>query len=302
MLSLRELRYFVAVAEALHFGRAAQRLNIAQPALSRAIKNLEAKLGVPLFVRTSREVMLTEGGALLLEDARAVLADGDRLFERARELRADTSGSLLIGFLPFVEVTAQALIESFNLARPGVAISHRREHHKSLRDAVAAGDVDAAVIFADPERNDDFERTLFCSLPLFCVVGLQHPLAARHSVSPEELARFPLSYPHVPEGEILSRVLAPAFDAFALTPTWVEVGTAIARHPAAIAESVEYIWLQTPELRHADDVVRVEIDPPLCVPFEIISRAGNPNPALPGLLAHAAEFERIRPPPSRERS
>lgn len=290
MVSLRELRYFVAVAEELHFGRAAQRLNVAQPALSRAIKNLEAKLGVPLFVRTSREVILTEEGALLLEDARAVLADGDVLLGRARSLRGDARGTLIVGYLPFIEDTAQELIQTFNRERPAVTINQRREFYRSLREAVSTAQVDVGVVFAEPDRDDDLVHTPFCSLPLLCVVGHHHPLAGRESVRPEEVAAYPLPYPRVPEADVLSRILAPAFEEIGISPTWVEVDTVIARHPAVISNSEEYVWLQTGELRHADDVAVVEIDPPLLVPFEIIGRVGNANPVLPSFLAHAATF------------
>ena len=109
-------------------------------------------------------------------------------------------------------------------------------------------------------------------------------------MSPEELAAYPLAYPRVPEGDVLSRLLAPAFNAQGVTANWVEVDSAIARHPAVISNSAEYVWLQTPELRNADDVVIVEIDPPLLVPFDLISLAGNPNPALPLLISHATQL------------
>ncbi|POM22944.1 Hca operon transcriptional activator [Actinomadura rubteroloni] len=94
MVEIRELRYFVAVAEELHFGRAAERLGIAQPPLSRAVQKLERQVGVPLLERTSRRVALTGAGAVFLRESRAVLDAADAAVRRAR--RAAAPGLVLV--------------------------------------------------------------------------------------------------------------------------------------------------------------------------------------------------------------
>ncbi|MGF6600717.1 DNA-binding transcriptional LysR family regulator [Paraburkholderia sp. GAS448] len=98
-MGLRQLRYFVAVAEEEHFGRAAKRLHIVQPALSMQIRSLEAKLGGPLFQRTSRRVVLTEAGSILLADARRLLAQADRVRSDVRRSLKGEIGSVRIGFV-----------------------------------------------------------------------------------------------------------------------------------------------------------------------------------------------------------
>src|SRR6478609_6399108 len=96
LIELRELRYFAALADELHFGRAAERLHISQPPLSQTIANLERKLGTKLLERTSRQARLTSAGAVLREHALQVLADADRAVEATREAAVAESRTLRI--------------------------------------------------------------------------------------------------------------------------------------------------------------------------------------------------------------
>src|SRR6266496_4116060 len=98
MPELRHLRYFVAVAEELNFSRAARRLRMAQPPLSVAIRQLEQELGADLFLRTSREVKLTEAGRALLDGARRTLAEADRAMTAARRAASGELGALHVAF------------------------------------------------------------------------------------------------------------------------------------------------------------------------------------------------------------
>ena len=105
-VELRQLRYFVAVAEELHFGRAAERLHMSQSPLSRAIRELERQLGLVLFVRTTRRVELTPAGAALLERARRALAEVDLAIDDARRAAEPERGALGIGHGPFSRAVA----------------------------------------------------------------------------------------------------------------------------------------------------------------------------------------------------
>lgn len=270
MLSIRELRYYVAVAETLHFGRAADRLNVAQPALSRSIKSLEAKLGVTLFQRSSREVTLTPAGAELLDDARAVINEADRLVQRARAAGSRQEGTLNIAFIPLIEELAVELIEQFSFAYPAVVTNHRREYQRALIEAVRVGDLDGGLVLADSELGDEFVRTSFVSLPLVAYVAPSHPLATRERVSAREIAPFPLPDVMTSPG-LLPRVLAPVFTELGVEPQWRPTPDPVARGPAVIVGSDEMVWLQTNETsRRADDMCVVMIDPPLLCPFDIV--------------------------------
>ncbi|WP_431841043.1 LysR family transcriptional regulator [Calidifontibacter indicus] len=120
---LRVLRYFVAVAEELHFGRAAVRLHISQPALSVQIRKLEHSLGAKLFDRTSRHVELTEVGTVLLEEAHKLLVGADRLVDATRDALRGVRGTLVVGFQgnAAAELTPQ-ILTAFQTRYPRVQV------------------------------------------------------------------------------------------------------------------------------------------------------------------------------------
>src|SRR5262245_52182100 len=122
-MELRHLRYFVAVAEELHFGRAAARLHIVQPALSRQIRALEQEMTLRVFERDRRRVALTAGGAAFLGEARAILAAVDHAVETARRADRGESGILRIGYIPAVVYTGLPdIVRAFRKRFPGVDV------------------------------------------------------------------------------------------------------------------------------------------------------------------------------------
>src|SRR5690242_17869828 len=104
-MDLRQLRYFVAIAEELHFGRAAARLGMAQPPLTQQIQKLERELGLPVFLRESRKTTLTDAGQVLLEDARRILRECDEAIERTRAAARGETGRITVGTPPSVMLT-----------------------------------------------------------------------------------------------------------------------------------------------------------------------------------------------------
>ncbi len=103
-MEFRHLRYFIAVAEELHFGRVAARLHIAQPALSRQIRQLEEELSVPLFYRTKRRVQLTDAGQVFLDEARRMLAQEQHAIRAAQRAHRGEIGQLSVGLVPAATV------------------------------------------------------------------------------------------------------------------------------------------------------------------------------------------------------
>lgn len=181
---LRKLRYFVAVAEELHFGRAAARLHIAQPALSRQIRALEDELKTPLFVRDRRTTVLTAAGEQLLTDARDLLAAAEAAHRRAKAA-AEATPALTIGFMPGIVVTPAVRVLAGH--RPDVSV---RLVRTSWHDQVAVlhdGRVDVSIVRLPIDQRGLTVRPLF-EEPRVVMVPTGHRLAGKESVSVTELA------------------------------------------------------------------------------------------------------------------
>ncbi len=146
-MELRHLRYFVAVAEGLNFRRAAERLRIAQPALSAQIKSLEDDLGVRLFERTTRSVKLTQSGVMLLEEARAVLAAASQAERRAKEAQQGLVGTLRLGVIaPAANSWLAGILRQFRQRFPGVQLSLFDLTSPEQFEQLRAGELDAGLL------------------------------------------------------------------------------------------------------------------------------------------------------------
>ncbi|HWD83164.1 MAG TPA: LysR substrate-binding domain-containing protein [Kribbella sp.] len=185
-MELRTLRYFVAVAEELHFGRAATRLYMSQPPLSRAIRQLEADLGTALFDRTPAGVSLTPAGTALLADARKLLAQADRV--RTRVAAAAGAASLTVGILgDSSDPDLSRLAAAYRARHPNVEIHIRETDLDDPTCGLRAGLVDIAV------TRGPFDRTGLQVLelrsdPVGVVLRSDDPLATRESLTLADLA------------------------------------------------------------------------------------------------------------------
>ncbi|MFE9352773.1 LysR substrate-binding domain-containing protein [Streptomyces olivaceoviridis] len=188
-MDLRQLRYFLAVAEERHFGRAAERLHMAQPPLSQAIRQLEGELGVALFHRTTRRVDLTEAGRAYLDRVRAILAEVDQAADHARRVAAGSVGHLTLGCVGSATYSLLPTL-SRHLATelPGIDFSFRGEMLAPDQvEALRSGAIDVALLrppAADPSLAVHTLRRdrLVVALPA------EHPLAAKTRVRAADLA------------------------------------------------------------------------------------------------------------------
>jgi DNA-binding transcriptional LysR family regulator len=186
-LELRQLRYFVAVAEELHFSRAAARLHLAQSALSAQIRALEAEVGGSLLLRTTRRVTLTAAGESLLAEARGVLAAADGALTRARALARGEEGSLVIGCLgPAPGGLLAPLVARFGARHPEVRVEVRAFDFDDTVRGLREGAADIAFLYAPLDEPDLVVEELLAE-PRVVVLPRRHRLANRPSLSPAEL-------------------------------------------------------------------------------------------------------------------
>jgi len=199
-IDLRQLRYFVAVAEELHFGRAARRLNLSQPPLSLQIKALEDHLGVMLLRRTKRHVSLTAAGQHLLPEARRLLRDVERIAEQTREAKRGVTGVLRLGVnfsAPLHPLTGK-LLRQFRQAYPQVGVElvlHERPNLLQLVD-IRATDLDAALIWLDEgHKAADILRVSLAQDALHVVLPADHALVRKPKIAVKDLLDMPLIAP-----------------------------------------------------------------------------------------------------------
>ncbi|WNJ77516.1 LysR family transcriptional regulator [Cedecea neteri] len=202
-IELRHLRYFIAVAEELHFGRAAARLRISQPPLSQQIQILEEQIGARLLARTNRSVNLTAAGQQFLIDARQILSQVDAAAARAARLHQGETGELRIGFTssaPFIKAVSDSL-SRFRKRYPDVHLQMREVNTREQIVPLNEGELELGLM-RNTRLPDTLNWTLILREPLLAMVHRDHPLASSRSISLTQLAQEPFVFfdPHVGTG------------------------------------------------------------------------------------------------------
>jgi len=198
-MELRSLRYFVMLADELHFGRAAKRLSMTQPPLSQSISGLERELGVRLFERTRRKVALTHAGAAFLEEARAVLARAAQAIETAQRADRGEVGRLSVGYLAATAYTLLPLVlRDFARGFPGVKLELRELTLPQQFDALLRGDIDVGLL-RPPVAAAELASETVLSERFVLALPARHPLCALRRVPARRLATEPfVMFPRQP--------------------------------------------------------------------------------------------------------
>lgn len=188
-MELRQLRYFVTVAEELHFGRAAERLHIVQPAVSQQVRRLERSLGVSLFTRTTRAVALSEAGQRFLPHARAVLSAADRAADSVAEFR--DLRSLRLGTSEGLGDRLDLVLGAFARLAPSVSLELVHAPTPQRLERVRDGSLDATIVRGSwPSSGLDF--TPLWMDEVWVALPASHPLTASDSVAFASLASLPV--------------------------------------------------------------------------------------------------------------
>ncbi|MFS8050903.1 LysR family transcriptional regulator [Rhizobium sp. BR 314] len=191
MLDIRQLHYFVVVAEEEHVGRAAERLHISQSPLSRQIVQLEEKLGLTLFERSQQRIRLTRDGRTFMTEARALLTHANRLESLARRLGRGDEGGLCIGYLEYAMhsgVLPNALRE-LRADRPAVHIALYNQPSDVQLEGLRQRSLDIALVCEPPPLDDpDLEAAQVLDDPMLLALPAGHPLAEKQRITPTDLA------------------------------------------------------------------------------------------------------------------
>jgi len=287
-MELRHLRYFVTVAEELHFGRAAERLFISQPPLSQQIQQLEREIGVALFLRTSRSVQLTPAGEVFLRDARLILVAVDNAVLGAKRAARGEEGWLGIGFAASATYDLlPAVLHDFRQSYPAIELSLVESN--AAEQAAALHDHSIHVGFARPPIVDDlFVVAAVLKEPFVVALPATHPLAASSDVSLSELASEDfVSFPEGPLPSYAQSVRQACETASGFTPRVVqevrEMQTAISLVVAGLG--IALLPASVANLQRAGLVLLPLQEPAPRTELAVVSRRDDPSPVLANFLA-----------------
>jgi DNA-binding transcriptional LysR family regulator len=189
-VELRHLRYFLAVAEERHFTRAAERLGIQQPPLSRQIRQLEEEIGAPLFRRLSRGVELTESGTLLLDEARRLLQQLERIKLEVQNRARGEGGRISVGFAgaTYFAPSVTRIVREFRERHPGVSVSPVQSNTPWLVDALRSREIDIAFIRPPVGHGEGLAAEPIIDEPMLAVLPGSHRLASEKAIALADLA------------------------------------------------------------------------------------------------------------------
>lgn len=283
MFELSHLRCFVAVAEELHFGRAAARLNLTQPPLSRQIQLLEHTLDVRLLDRTSRSVALTRAGQNFLPEARRLLRLAEGAALAARRTASGEEGSITLGFTAASGYEfLPRLIKTFRTESPGIDLVLKEMVSADQLDSLAAGRIDVGLV------RPSFNRRELASLcvvrePLLLAAPEDHPLAAATEVSVADLDRQPIVTFSPYEARYFYDLLATIFASAGVTPHYVQHISQIHSIMGLVKAGIGLALVPRAarNLGFEGVVLRpIAIDTRTIVELHAVWRPGNTNPSV----------------------
>ena len=286
-MELRLLRYFTAVAEELHFSRAAARLHMAQPPLSQQIKRLEEELGVLLLTRTRRRVELTEPGRLFLASAQDILAQVDRAVAQVRSSARGELGRITLGMLSSVAFgdTLPEVLRAYRKRFPAVSIILQEMSAAEQLTALREERIQIGFL-RPPVQEPELAATLFHREPLVAVLPAEHPLAGRRRIPLQALAGDPFIV--VPRSQALGGrdLVVEACLGAGFSPRVAQEALELQSVIGFVAAGfgVSLLPRTARRLQHRG-VAFVSLAPPdVFIEIDAVHLAGNPSPLIASFL------------------
>ncbi len=295
-MDIRQFRYFVTVAELLHFSRAAEVLGITPPSMTKQIQEVERELGVRLFQRTKRTVRLTPAGAIFLEEARRVVEQAERAEQAARRAGRGELGRIEIGYVASTAYAGvlQTQIKTFRAACPHVEVNCREVAMERLPAMLDDGRIDIAFLRPPISYPPGIRSVTLLRDPFVVALQEGHALAGRETVRPSELAGEVFILPEQEAGTIevarrgrFEPRLGPRPGSLVAVVTLVSLGGGVAIIPGSLLRVVNL----------PNVVVRNIAEPPILSEIAAVFRLSETAPAtltfIAQLRAAAREMERI---------
>lgn len=274
-IELRQLRYFVAVAEELHFGRAAERLRMSQSPLSRAIRELERELDLVLFVRTTRRVELTDAGSVLLERSRRALAEIDGAIEAARRSAQSGAAVLGVGYGPFSRPLATRIVAELDPAGSGLSVRLDEEVTLELLRRIASHELAAAVVMASPAapRYHGVRIDTLRDEPLLAALSQSHEYANAPAIPVAAFVAEVVMLPREPAGHTFNSWFRSLIRSvgFEVDRTMETISAPWDRRVLPVANGEAVCPFVAEWAVEAPGVVAVPFDPPLSFPVDFAS-------------------------------
>jgi DNA-binding transcriptional LysR family regulator len=298
-MELRHLRYFVAVGEEQHYGRAARRLRVAQPALSRQVQDLEDELGFKLFERLPRGVKLSTAGKLFLEDARRILQEVNEAAARAGRVARGRSGTLRVGFTENASWggVVPASFRRFRELQPDAELQLQPLVSLEQLEAVRSGRLDAGFIFNMPKGDPDVDRLPVALQHLELAVPKGHPLTTLKKLRLRALtdARF-VWFPRRQSPAVYDRLMHACFRGGLKSPHIVQEGVNEATILSLVATGLGVGWvLGTARWRCPESVVIMSVvDLSMTMPLALAWRKDNTSPLLASFIADVRRLPEVR--------
>src|SRR6266436_5283022 len=298
-MELRHLRYFVAIGEEQHYGRAARRLRVAQPALSRQIQDLEKELGFKLFERLPRGVRLSAAGKLFLEDARRILREVSEAAVRAGRVASGRSGTLRVGFTENASwrgVVPQSFRRFWEL-QPEAELQLQPSASVEQTEAIRSGRLDAGFVNFMPKSDPELDQLLVAIQHIELAAPKGHPLTRLKKVRLQDLTDAPfIWFPRWPSPAFYDRMMHECYRGGLKSPRIIQEGLNEATILSLVSSGLGVGWvLGTARWRCPETVVVLPVvDLKMPLNLALVWRRDNPSPLLGKFIGDVRRLANVR--------